>query len=674
MQVFPLVGLPQFNGWSQVLVEHDQRLMCAIGVEGQNAGNIGRDLVLQVEHAVLDSAADFYNLLQQLVKTTEELEVKLLVAATFVEDSQVTFATYNGTIILKRQTKVGNLLTSGETLKVIQGSLEINDLLVLATNAVQSYFGELQQKAGQGYEAEIIMNSMVSAIHDDPTSASMSLAFLALPEPETERPVLTPPLTEVEPPDLNSAPLQEPGMAFFAPLTQAAADLKQESADQAAAIDTQTLAMVPTQKKAYTPWRQRWRQGQLTAWKIARHAKPWLRRVAEQLGQVFGGVRNLTSQVKKKPFLSSEVYISHSPQRPWRLILVIGGMIVLVIAGISFWRSRQAQQLQAAELALEPLVTRFVTAESQVAADPVTARAEMQTLLTETETLKNNFQGRGAGQRLIIEQLAEFQTRYDSLSGKAEFSELPVFFDLTMVQGDFVASQVVSNGTTAVFIDTDNQHAISLDLSTLQPKEFTLNDVPRISDSALQNNQLLVLGGGVSGFDLAQENPSRIQIIAEGDSNREAQLLNSFSDYLYVFNPSKRNIYRYLRSDDSVSEPIGWLKPGQNVTFEDVESIRVDGDVWLGTRSGEIVKLSLGERADFVVTGLSEPFASSLLIDTQPDWQNLYVLEPSARRVVVLSKEGTFLKEVKSASLASATQLIADEAGNRVLAVSGSVV
>ena len=71
------------------------------------------------------------------------------------------------------------------------------------------------------------------------------------------------------------------------------------------------------------------------------------------------------------------------------------------------------------------------------------------------------------------------------------------------------------------------------------------------------------------------------QLKEEGDSDRGGTFLQVYSSYLYIFNPEKRNIYRYVVKDGKLSEPIGWLIDKQNLDFTNIESMIIDGDVWL---------------------------------------------------------------------------------------------
>jgi hypothetical protein len=96
--------------------------------------------------------------------------------------------------------------------------------------------------------------------------------------------------------------------------------------------------------------------------------------------------------------------------------------------------------------------------------------------------------------------------------------------------------------------------------------------------------------------------------------------------------------------------------------------------LWLTTHQGEVKNFSGGRLQDWSVTGLPQALTSSLRIVTDQNTDYLYILEPASSRLVVISKNGEFVREFVSPSVASTTALLIDESRERALLVSGSLV
>jgi hypothetical protein len=181
----------------------------------------------------------------------------------------------------------------------------------------------------------------------------------------------------------------------------------------------------------------------------------------------------------------------------------------------------------------------------------------------------------------------------------------------------------------------------------------------------------LPLRANLTEIDERGINPETV--IDEGDSNRAAELLETYAGYIYVLNPERREIYRYAQQEAGYSDPIGWVSGAVSFDYQDVSSWAIDGEIWVATQQGGLHRLASGAEQELTVTGLDQPFTSSLKIFTDENLEELYVLEPNQERLVVLNKEGQFLRELRSASLATTTDLFVSESG-QVFTVSGSII
>jgi DNA-binding beta-propeller fold protein YncE len=295
------------------------------------------------------------------------------------------------------------------------------------------------------------------------------------------------------------------------------------------------------------------------------------------------------------------------------------------------------------------------------------------------ETIKNaQSEAEASGKKRTVAELgsvlSEAQSAYQEISGRDEVSELPLFYDLRLVTSDFISSLATSADALSLFVDDEKKQGIVLNTQTKQVFKIDLSSVAQVkSVGAFQTNQVVLLANGVYTLDMT-EGAAPVVVKEEGDSNRGATLTASFGSYIYVFNPEKRNIYRYIKEGDAYSDPVGWLLDPLGVSFDSVVSWSIDGDIWMGTEGGQILRFASGRVEDYTIVGLPDSFSSSLQVVTRENLDSIYVLEPAKNRLVVLTKEGQFLREIKSSSLGAATSLLVDPSGTKAYVVSGSTV
>jgi len=275
---------------------------------------------------------------------------------------------------------------------------------------------------------------------------------------------------------------------------------------------------------------------------------------------------------------------------------------------------------------------------------------------------------------LIEDQLVRASEIYEEISGKEELDKLDVFYDLRLVKSDYIANDIDTNGEQLVLLDSEKKQVINLNISTKKVGVRDFSDFDQVRDLSVNNNVVFVLSDGIKSFEL--EEGSKInEVRGLGDSNRNAVFINSYDRFVYVLSPDKRNIYRYSNDGEGVySEPIGWMTSATGLKYDEITSFSVDGDIWFSTSEGQIRKFSGGKESGLEIRGLEDPFSSSIKVFTNGNQENIYVLESDKNRIVVLSKEGEFKREIKSVSFSTVGSIAVSEKLNKIFAVSGSII
>ena len=181
LKVTPVVGLPQFTGWSQVAestVSVSVRLVLVYAISGKHAGNVGRDISAKVSDFYFYDVEQLHEFLQQLVNFAHSQECKIFFSCAVLGKSKSIFATYGGSIFLKRSEKSGKILTSDFEVKVVEGTYVENDIFVLTTLQADQFLNEIQLKFQQGYDVDIIITSVVPGLHSQDDSSLSALVFI----------------------------------------------------------------------------------------------------------------------------------------------------------------------------------------------------------------------------------------------------------------------------------------------------------------------------------------------------------------------------------------------------------------------------------------------------------------------------------------------------------------
>ncbi|MBD3279764.1 MAG: hypothetical protein GF390_03565 [Candidatus Pacebacteria bacterium] len=415
--------------------------------------------------------------------------------------------------------------------------------------------------------------------------------------------------------------------------------------------------------------------------KLTHNSKPVLKNLAAKLASAgkksIPLLKKLANQLKQlisslKP--SKEIYLNRSVnKKKLRQLAFILILIIVLIAIVLTYQWRNNQQAKAAQQELQPIQTLLEQARSQADQNPLVARDQTKAAIDQLEELRQNWQQSSAVSQLLDQEVAQAMSFLEKISGKEELQELPIYLNLQQLEGNVIADQLDLNEDLLVLLDSEKKQFVQVKLADKTTQVFALDKINTVTDLTLSTNNIYFLGQGIHRFDPSNQNLTTIK--TEGDSDRAGQFLANFGPYFYVFNPEKRNLYRYSLQDEELSDPVGWFVSKKDLEFEQITSLAIDGDIWLGTAQGEIKKFSKGsEITDFQITDLAEPFNSAVQLYTKEDLEYLYVLEPAQHRLVSLTKDGQFYQQFKSISLAGATNLAVSETRKQAFCLSGSVV
>lgn len=350
------------------------------------------------------------------------------------------------------------------------------------------------------------------------------------------------------------------------------------------------------------------------------------------------------------------------------LILVVGilGIQRFVIGG------RQTRIDQA----VNPLSDRL----AKIQQDASTPRMEKERLLGNLERDTRNAQDTYKSDPAIRSKLDEVWQKvhetYLITSKQQMIEHLSVFYDFRLVTPDLIVSQVALDvpGKLGVFLDSGKKRLVSLSLEKKQPQTVSVSDDIGVSVAlTVVDRKAYVLGSkGIYEVSLPLDTAGKL-FTPSSSLWQDPKLIGSFGDNLYTFDKGVRQIFRYDRNDASAS-PSAWLRGKEGVDIDQISSLSIDGDVWMGTTEGKVYKFTRGDRVDFNFQDILSPPQSSVSIYTTPESSKLYVLEPRQKRLVIFEKSGQFVSAVVSPDLASATAVVVDEDGKTAYVSAGSIV
>lgn len=373
---------------------------------------------------------------------------------------------------------------------------------------------------------------------------------------------------------------------------------------------------------------------------------------------------------KKTIFIVKKIYLRLKNQNRKKLMIWLA--IFLTLAFLSFTtvalaQNQKAKTTQNIKDKIVEIEKNQVDIEQLTLEQPLQAReiaGQRLQLLQALKEEKNNSESL----KLIDSEIEKVEKLIEKIAGENSLDKLSIAYNLN----DFIGKKIVTKNSEIFILENSGQEILRIKSDGNQEK-ISLQDRATIRDFTVTENKLFVLSSGLKMLDL-QKNQGFVSIKEEGESDKNGELLSSFGPYLYLLNREKRNIYRYYYNQDQLSEPIGWLVDKSKLNFDNINQILVDGDLWLGMKNGNVNKFSKGYPVDWQMQGVKQLPENPILIGSNEESNLLVVLEKQNKRILVLTKDGQLISEIKSNELSGVSDIALNQNGELIYVLSGSVI
>jgi hypothetical protein len=145
--------------------------------------------------------------------------------------------------------------------------------------------------------------------------------------------------------------------------------------------------------------------------------------------------------------------------------------------------------------------------------------------------------------------------------------------------------------------------------------------------------------------------------------NLNATDIKTFLTYLYILDSSASQIYRFPRAEGGFGERQNWLKAGEDV--KGATSFAINEDLFVSSRN-QITAYLQGKKDDKVNFEAPDVSLAVDKVYTEPDFENIYVLDNKNRRIAAYSKEGKIVSQYWNTSLSGVKDFAVDEKNKTV--------
>lgn len=374
-----------------------------------------------------------------------------------------------------------------------------------------------------------------------------------------------------------------------------------------------------------------------------------------------GGQRQVILNKIREYVTRKQTSFGSMPMTSKVLLVATITFATIFIGSIIFLRIKEAADARVAEY--NTLVQGIVDKTDAAEASLIYGDDEKAfTLLKEAEELIAQLPTRRDPE---VEQAETLATNVEEALMKLRKIETVTPTVLTNISSTFPGAQVADlellDDTLVVFGPNDSNHyLVDADTGSIEQREhgalpsLLAASTPKENDFSLFITQNGLLGQLDDDGNLASKNISFIN-----DSPAISDLF-VYNRRVYSLDQAGEQIFRHNPIASGYDRGSAWIESKQS-SLTDAVSLAIDGDIFVLTSRGQIVKFQAGEEVDFSLRGLDPALTQPTEIWTYNDTQNIYILEPENKRIVIANKDGQLIRQLTAKEWQFPTSMVINE-------------
>ncbi len=260
-------------------------------------------------------------------------------------------------------------------------------------------------------------------------------------------------------------------------------------------------------------------------------------------------------------------------------------------------------------------------------------------------------------------------TRITDAKVTADFSSLPSSEKL---------QTIIALDKFLYTFNPDSASVFNVSLETPKPKTAagaSISVGKLKCSTVMSDSEVLVFYNETAGIYELDSNSNQLtkKEIEAGASWSQAVDISTYFSYLYLLDPTQNQIYKHSRTISGYGRGSEYITES-GIDLSKAVSLAIDGNVYVLTSDGKIIKFLQGAKTEFEISNLPGTLNSPTEIFIDPDTTYLYISDPSNNRIVALDEKGGFIAQYVSDDLNGATGFYADETAKKGYFLSGTKI
>ncbi len=384
--------------------------------------------------------------------------------------------------------------------------------------------------------------------------------------------------------------------------------------------------------------------------------------------KVAGSGKSLAEGTAKRGSSVRGVFGGWSKEKIFTALIVL----VLLLTGGIWWLRNRASEQQT----IDNYTKTLAQVQDEIASAETTGqynKDQAGQMLTQAEQQALEVLNSGYLRSKSNELLQSIQTMRDKLDGVVR-PQTKVLADLSQKRANVSALGLLGYKGVLYAYEYNALYPIVLD-KVQDP--LTIDENETVVAGTVYSDQDSLMFYTKSG-KVIEYKDNRMSFVTTTDGSfKKGVSVQAYGNKLYILDSDGNQIWRYTRRRDNFDAAEAW---NVNADLKNGISLAIDGNIYVLNKDGFITKMFSGNKENFPIKKQPvKALKSPTKIYTELDMAQIYVLEPSEKRVLVYYKDGstggaTYDSQYVFDDLTDLRDLYVDKDTNRMYLMDGSKV
>ncbi len=196
-----------------------------------------------------------------------------------------------------------------------------------------------------------------------------------------------------------------------------------------------------------------------------------------------------------------------------------------------------------------------------------------------------------------------------------------------------------------VYLNNQNNQLYSVNITNQNTNNEGHSDVGDFRFSGTEDDKLIYITNQNKLIEYNQNSGNFTNLSIDWGENLNISGIQLYSNNLYVIDNNNKQIYKWRRNADNYGSRSEWLSDKGDADLSQASSLTIDGNIYVATNSGQLYKFFTGSKENFTLATIEPELTQIKKIYTNPDINNIYLLDANSNRIIAVNKEGAFIAQ-----------------------------